>query len=34
MVDAYFMSNGESPISGYSADGVTPIINEKSDYVE
>ena len=30
----YFMSNGESPISGYSADGVTPIINEKSDYVE
>ena len=34
MGDAYLMSFGESSISGYSADCVTPIINEISDYVE
>lgn len=33
-VDAYFMSNGLSPINGYKADGVTPNINEASGYVE
>lgn len=34
MVDAYFMENGESPITGYSADGITPIINVNSQYTE
>lgn len=34
MVDAYFMANGESPITGYAADGVTPIINVSSGYTE
>lgn len=34
MVDAYFMANGKSPILGYAADGVTPIINEESGYRE
>lgn len=34
MVDAYFMENGESPITGYSADGITPIINANSEYTE
>ena len=33
-VDAYFMKNGLSPIAGYKADGVTPVINEASGYVE
>lgn len=34
MVDAYFMDNGMSPIIGYGADGMTPIINEESGYKE
>ena len=34
MVDAYFMANGMSPVTGYAADGVTPIINEASGYKE
>ena len=34
MVDAYFMANGESPITGYSADGLTPIKNMASGYTE
>ncbi|MDP4276528.1 MAG: RagB/SusD family nutrient uptake outer membrane protein [Bacteroidota bacterium] len=34
MVDAYFMANGKLPISGYEADGVTPIINPESGYEE
>lgn len=33
-VDAYFMKNGLSPITGYKADGVTPVINEASGYAE
>lgn len=33
-VDAYFMSNGTSPITGYRADGFTPVVNESSGYVE
>lgn len=33
-VDAYFMSNGTSPINGYRADGISPAINEASGYVE
>jgi len=33
-VDAYFMKNGMSPITGYRADGVSPVINEASGYVE
>ena len=33
-VDAYFMKNGLSPVSGYKADGITPVINEASGYVE
>lgn len=34
MVDAYFMANGESPITGYASDGVTPIINGEAGYTE
>ncbi|WP_218917239.1 RagB/SusD family nutrient uptake outer membrane protein [Niabella ginsenosidivorans] len=33
-VDAYFMNNGMSPITGYKANGITPSINEASGYVE
>lgn len=33
-VDAYFMSNGKSPVTGYKADGLSPVINEASGYVE
>lgn len=33
-VDAYFMKNGMSPITGYKSDGTTPIINESSGYIE
>ena len=33
-VDAYFMENGLSPVDGYKADGITPVINEASGYVE
>jgi hypothetical protein len=31
MVDAFFMANGMSPVSGYNADG-TPIVNAASGY--
>lgn len=31
MVDAYFMANGTSPVTGYNADG-TPIVNAASGY--
>ncbi|WP_303029190.1 RagB/SusD family nutrient uptake outer membrane protein [uncultured Duncaniella sp.] len=34
MVDAYFMANGEPAVTGYAADGVTPVINEASGYVD
>lgn len=34
MVDAYFMQNGRSPITGYQADGKTPIIQSAANYVE
>ena len=34
MVDAYFMANGQSPITGYAADGFTPVINAASGYTE
>src|SRR5699024_4259930 len=34
MVDAYFVANGESPITGYGSDGVTPVINDNSGYKE
>ena len=34
MVDAYFMANGQSPITGYAADGFTPLINATSGYTE
>lgn len=33
-VDAYFMSNGKSPISDYKADGISPVINDASGYEE
>ena len=33
MVDAYEMENGISPILGYD-DGLTPVINPASGYVE
>ncbi len=33
LVDAYRMSNGETPITGYSNDGI-PIINSSSGYTE
>lgn len=31
MVDAFFMANGQSPVTGYNADG-TPIVNAASGY--
>ena len=31
MVDAFFMANGQSPVTGYNADG-TPIVNAGSGY--
>jgi hypothetical protein len=34
LVDAFQMANGLSPITGYEADGTTPIINSASGYVE
>lgn len=34
MVDAYEMENGISPILGYDDDGLTPVINPASGYVE
>lgn len=34
LVDAYQMSNGQSPVLGYEEDGKTPIINPASGYVE
>lgn len=34
IVDAYFMSNGIKPITGYESDQKTPIINNNSGYVE
>jgi len=34
MVDCYFMANGKLPISGYAADGKTPIVNPDAGYVE
>ncbi len=34
MVDAYEMENGLAPILGYTDDGLTPIINPASGYVE
>lgn len=33
MVDAYFMANGQLPITGYNADG-SPVINPASGYTE
>jgi hypothetical protein len=34
LVDAFQMENGTTPITGYQADGATPIINPASGYVE
>ncbi|MCF0175580.1 MAG: RagB/SusD family nutrient uptake outer membrane protein [Bacteroidales bacterium] len=34
MVDAYEMEDGSTPITGYTNDGLTPIINKESGYVE
>lgn len=34
LVDAYQMSNGKDPLSGYTDDGLTPVINAVSGYVE
>ena len=34
MVDSYHMANGTVPITGYGADGKTPIINNASGYQE
>ena len=34
MVDAYEMEDGSTPITGYTNDGLTPIINKMSGYVE
>jgi len=34
MVDSYFMANGKRPITGYEADGKTPIVNPEAGYVE
>ena len=34
MVDAYEMANGLAPITGYTNDGMTPIINPESGYRE
>lgn len=33
LVDAFYMSNGKAPITGYNEDG-TPVINPESGYVE
>ncbi|MDR0700436.1 MAG: RagB/SusD family nutrient uptake outer membrane protein [Tannerella sp.] len=33
-VDAFQMANGVQPITGYEADGATPVINPSSGYVE
>lgn len=34
MVDAYEMADGSTPITGYTDNGLTPIINPESGYVE
>ncbi|MDR1720080.1 MAG: RagB/SusD family nutrient uptake outer membrane protein [Dysgonamonadaceae bacterium] len=34
MIDAFQMADGSTPITGYQADGMTPIINAASNYVE
>lgn len=34
MVDAYQMADGSTPITGYTNDGLTPVINPASGYVE
>ncbi len=34
MVDAYQMEDGSTPITGYTNNGLTPIINPQSGYVE
>lgn len=34
LVDAYEMADGSTPITGYAADGITPIINTASGYQE
>ena len=34
LVDAFFMKNGLVPITGYTNDGATPIINSESGYSE
>jgi hypothetical protein len=34
LVDAFQMANGTTPITGYQADGTTPVINAASGYVE
>ncbi|KAA8486690.1 putative outer membrane starch-binding protein [Arcticibacter tournemirensis] len=34
MVDAYFMANGQLPVTGYESDGKTPVINAASGYSE
>lgn len=34
MVDAYFMKNGRLPITGYQADGKTPIVQAAANYAE
>ena len=34
LVDAYEMENGLAPIEGYTNDGLTPVINPESGYVE
>lgn len=34
LVDAYQMEDGSTPITGYTGNGLNPIINEDSEYVE
>ena len=34
LVDSYEMANGMAPILGYAEDGITPIVNPASGYVE
>lgn len=34
MVDAYEMEDGSTPITGYTNDGLVPVINKESGYVE
>jgi hypothetical protein len=34
MVDAYEMADGSTPITGYTDEGITPVINPASGYVE